>query len=72
MAQRTSLPAETEFAIKILTDEYQFFNKSFNQFFPEIINFVEKKGDYTIERPFLREWDAENVKLYNKSSNQGY
>ena len=53
MAQRTSLPAETEFAIKILEDEYSFFNQAFNQFFPEIIRFIESKGDYLIERPYL-------------------
>ncbi|MCX6239691.1 MAG: ACP phosphodiesterase [Bacteroidia bacterium] len=53
MVQRTSLPSETEFAMKILEDEYQFFNKAFNQFFPEIISFVETKGDYKIERPFF-------------------
>jgi acyl carrier protein phosphodiesterase len=53
MVQRTSLPSETEFAMKILEDEYQFFNKAFNQFFPEIISFVETKGDYEIERPFF-------------------
>jgi len=53
MAQRTSLPSETEFAIKILEDEYPFFNQAFNQFFPEIIRFVESKGDYLIERPNL-------------------
>lgn len=53
MAQRTSLPSETEFAIKILEDEYSFFNQAFNQFFPEIIRFVESKGDYLIERPNL-------------------
>lgn len=56
MAQRTSLPSETEFAIKILEDEYPFFNQAFNQFFPEIIRFVESKGDYLIERPNL--WDS--------------
>ena len=63
MVQHTSLPAETEFAIKILEDEYQFFNKSFNQFFPEIISFVEKKGDFKIDRPFFKEKDGASMKL---------
>ena len=54
MVQRTSLPSETEFAIRILEDNYLFFNKAFNEFFPEIIQFVESKGDFKIERPFLR------------------
>jgi acyl carrier protein phosphodiesterase len=53
MVQRTSLPSETEFAIKILEDEYPFFNQAFNKFFPEIISFVETKGDYKIERPYF-------------------
>jgi len=53
MVQRTSLPSETEFAIKILEDEYQFFNQAFDEFFPEIINFVETKGDFKIERPYF-------------------
>ena len=51
MAKHTSLPAETEFAIKILEEEYQFFNDAFNRFFPEIIRFIEGKGDFKIERP---------------------
>ena len=51
MVSRTSLPSETEFAMKILEDEYAFFNMAFNQFFPEIIRFVETKGDFKILRP---------------------
>jgi len=53
MTSRTSLPSETEFAMKILEDEYDFFNKAFNQFFPEMINFVELKGDFKINRPLF-------------------
>ena len=53
MVSRTSLPSETEFAMKILEDEYDFFNKAFNQFFPEMINFVEMKGDFIINRPLF-------------------
>ncbi len=51
MVQHTSLPAETAFALKILEDEYQFFNNAFNLFFPEIIHFVETIGDFKIDRP---------------------
>jgi acyl carrier protein phosphodiesterase len=54
MGQRTSLPSETEFAIKILENEYPFFNNAFNQFFPEIISFVEMQGNFKIERPTLK------------------
>lgn len=51
MVSRTSLPSETEFAMKILEDEYDFLNHAFNQFFPEMIHFVEQKGDFKIVRP---------------------
>ena len=51
MVSRTSLPSETKFAMKILEDKYEFFNRAFNQFFPEMIHFVEAKGDFIITRP---------------------
>jgi acyl carrier protein phosphodiesterase len=51
MAQRTSLPAETGFAIRILEEEYPFFEHAFHQFFPEIIHFIESLGEYKIDRP---------------------
>jgi len=53
MVSHTSLPSETEFAMKILEDEYEFFNTAFNQFFPEMIHFVEMRGDFKINRPFF-------------------
>jgi len=61
MVQHTSLPAETEFAIKILEEEYPFFNHAFNQFFPEIIVFVETKGDFKIDRPYLAQIDGASI-----------
>ena len=54
MVQHASLPSETDFAMKILEGEYPFFDQAFNRFFPEIINFIEMKGDYKIERPDLK------------------
>ncbi|MEI6679926.1 MAG: ACP phosphodiesterase [Mariniphaga sp.] len=51
MVKHASLPAETEFAMRILEEEYHFFNDAFNRFFPEIIHFVERHGDFKIERP---------------------
>lgn len=51
MVSHTSLPSETEFAMKILENEYEFFNRAFNQFFPEMIHFVEAKGGFIITRP---------------------
>ena len=60
MVQRTSLPSETDFAMKILEDEYHYFNNAFKRFFPEIINFAETKGDFIIERPSLEKSRIEN------------
>jgi len=51
MVQHTSLPSEVEYALEILKNEYTFFDASFNQFFPEIIGFVETKGNFNIVRP---------------------
>ena len=53
MVSRTSLPSETEFAMKILEDEYDFFNHAFNRFFPEMIHFVEQQSNFKIVRPFF-------------------
>ncbi len=53
MAKHTSLPAETETALQILEQEYEFFNDAFNRFFPDIIHFIEIKGEFIIERPVL-------------------
>jgi len=51
MSRHTSLPAETVLALKILEDEYPFFNNAFHRFFPDIILFIETKGEFKIERP---------------------
>ena len=53
MVKHTSLPPETELALKILEEEYLFFNDAFNRFFPEIIHFIETIGEFKIERPVL-------------------
>ncbi len=54
MVSHTSLPSETEFAMNILEEEYEFFNQAFNRFFPEMIQFVELEGNFIIERPFFK------------------
>lgn len=51
MVKHSSLPPETEFAMKTLEVEYEFFDNSFNRFFPEIIGYIEMKGGYKIIRP---------------------
>ena len=68
MVSHTSLPSETEFAMKILEDEYDFFNKSFNQFFPEMICFVELKGDFKIKRPLFKTERWSDMKSENEDN----
>ncbi len=50
MTKYTSLPWETEFAIKILKDYYDNFKADFNEFFPEIIQYIEKKYSIIISQ----------------------
>ncbi len=61
MTRHTSLPSGTAFALKILEDEYQFFDSAFNQFFPEIVHFTEKKGEFKIDRPAF---ETDRLKAY--------
>ncbi|MBN2683536.1 MAG: DUF479 domain-containing protein [Bacteroidales bacterium] len=44
MAKRTTLPAESGFAIKVIRENYEEFDKEFNIFFDEIIDFVKDLG----------------------------
>ena len=44
MAKRTSLPAESGFAIKIIRKHYSEFNDEFNLFFEDLIEFVKGQG----------------------------
>lgn len=41
MAKYTSLPAESEFAIQVLNENYTYFNQNFLVFFKELKNMVE-------------------------------
>jgi acyl carrier protein phosphodiesterase len=43
MSANTSLPDHTEYAIKVLRSEYDLFTGDFNDFFPDIIDFIEEK-----------------------------
>ncbi len=43
MSANTSLPDHTAYAIEVLRKEYEFFAKDFNEFFPDIIDFIEEK-----------------------------
>jgi acyl carrier protein phosphodiesterase len=42
MSSRTSLPEETDFAIRVLSDEYSKFESEFSAFFPSLISYVSR------------------------------
>jgi len=48
MSKRTSLPAETRFAMKMLKRNYYSLQEDFMEFFPELIAYVEKDFDIEI------------------------
>jgi acyl carrier protein phosphodiesterase len=45
MSNRTSLPDETDFAIKVLTKDYYKLESEFSAFFPSLISYVSKSFD---------------------------
>lgn len=51
MSRRTSLPANSEWAMQMLNQDYEQFKTLFRNFFPEMINFVESDFDVEIARP---------------------
>jgi len=42
MSSRTTLPEETEYAIKVLREDYEKFESEFSAFFPSLISYVSK------------------------------
>ena len=52
MAANTSLPDHSEYAVEVLSNQYETFKKDFLEFFPLIIQFLEEKYeiDITIQR----------------------
>jgi acyl carrier protein phosphodiesterase len=42
MSSRTTLPEETDFAIKVLREEYDLLKSEFSAFFPSLMNYVSK------------------------------
>ena len=42
MSSRTTLPEETDFAIKVLREDYEKFEQEFSAFFPSLISYVSK------------------------------
>jgi acyl carrier protein phosphodiesterase len=51
MSRRTSLPANSEWAMQILHQEYNQFEALFGSFFAELIEYVETDFDVKIARP---------------------
>jgi hypothetical protein len=43
MSQKTSLPDETDFAMNLLRTQFDHISAEFFEFFPDLINYVEKK-----------------------------
>ena len=52
MSSRTSLPANSEWAIQILHQEYDLFEALFRSFFIEIVAYVETEFGVQISKPF--------------------
>jgi len=52
MAANTSLPDHSAYAVEVLREKYQVFTQDFLEFFPEMIEFLEKK--YEIDIPVMR------------------
>jgi acyl carrier protein phosphodiesterase len=53
MGRRTSLPEEASFALKVLKRDYQSIKLEFEQFFPELVAFVENNFGVIIKKPSL-------------------
>lgn len=51
MSRRTSLPANSEWAMQTLNQEYDQFESLFRSFFPELIDYVESQFGVHIARP---------------------
>ena len=51
MGRRTSLPEEADFALEVLQEDYQLIKCEFEQFFLELIGFVEDNFEVEIKKP---------------------
>jgi acyl carrier protein phosphodiesterase len=49
MSARTSLPEETDFAIRVLRDDYHKFDSEFSAFFPALMNYVSRSFDIKLD-----------------------
>jgi acyl carrier protein phosphodiesterase len=60
MSSRTTLPEETEYAIKILREDYKQFESEFSAFFPSLISFVTKSFGIILDH---EEYPQDNITL---------
>jgi acyl carrier protein phosphodiesterase len=60
MSSRTTLPEETEYAIKILREDYKKFESEFSAFFPSLISFVSKSFGIILDH---EEYPQDNISL---------
>ena len=58
MSARTTLPEETDFAIRILNEEYEKFDSEFSAFFPAVISYVSRSFGIEIDQPQFPGLDA--------------
>jgi acyl carrier protein phosphodiesterase len=49
MSSRTTLPEETEYAIKVLREDYKELEQEFSAFFPSLISYVSKSFGITLD-----------------------
>jgi len=57
MSARTTLPEETEYAIRILRDEYNKLEAEFSSFFPSLINYVSRAFEIDLEHNEYPGWE---------------
>jgi acyl carrier protein phosphodiesterase len=63
MSSRTTLPEETEYAIKVLREDYEKFESEFTAFFPSLISYVSKSFGIILDH---EEYPYDNALLTNK------
>jgi acyl carrier protein phosphodiesterase len=49
MSSRTTLPEETDYAIRVLRDDYEKFESEFSAFFPSLISYVSNSFGVTLD-----------------------
>lgn len=65
MSRRTSLPDQTDYAIRTLLDEYDGFENEFDNFMNDLITYVRKEHEITVATP--NDWHLNEGKQITKS-----